>query len=81
MDDCSPYGELLDKYFFTTATIYLTPSVIADITSMVDDTGDAELRELWDAYLRTRSLADSMAFWIAVWDGLWEALHGEGSSV
>ncbi len=80
VDGCSPYGEILEKYYFIPSD-YFTFFEIVDMTSMVDDTGDATLIELWDTWLDYNTPGNAYAFWVAVWDGLWETLCGDGSSV
>ena len=68
------YGEILENYYFMTA-FEMTTAEMIELSSIVDDTGDAELKEKWTTYLDTLTEESRIAFWIAVWDGLWEALH------
>lgn len=75
IDGCEPYAEILEKYFFVEA-FYFEMSDIADVTNLVDDTGDTELEEKWEAWVDNPNDETYREFWFAVWDGIWKAFYG-----
>ena len=68
------YGEILENYYFV-PTFEMTTAETLELSSMIDDTGDAELKEKWTTYIDNLTNESYVAFWIAAWDALWEALY------
>jgi outer membrane murein-binding lipoprotein Lpp len=78
IDRAEPYAKILEVYYFVPAFEY-SAADIAVISVLIDQTGDAELNEKWTTYVDRPTDERAYEFWVAVWDGLWEALYPGGA--
>ena len=68
-----PYVEILDKFFFV-PTYTMTTAQAIELSSMVDRTGNADLKKKLAAYLDATSEDDYQAFIFALWDAVYAAI-------
>ncbi len=74
MTEAKVYAEMLDKYILT-PYFKLTAQEKIDLDHLVHFTGNEELIAKWAVFYFSGREADTVEFYIAVGDGLWQVLR------